>query len=269
MKTRRVTGWFVMLTTTMALAACGDDSTGSDDRDGDDDVEDAGSDSSDADDSSDSGVDGSTDSGGDADPDGVTDAATDTATDVATDTEPPPPPLWATTSGWTSSDCADAEVDVAAGMATYNLFCASCHGGEGVGTTFGPAVRFPVVDFAAWVVRNGRNQMGYPGPMTPYGADVVSDESLCDILAYLRSFEEPQDGQALYTTFCANCHGDDGLGGRTGKDIADSANDALEKIREGDGGTSYGSQRSYMPHWESDELSSAEIDQIIEYIRSL
>lgn len=243
----------------LSLSACGtvvavdDDADGSDTGGADTGGSDAG------------GTDaGGTDAGGtDA---GGTDAG---GTDAGDDTTPVELPEWVTTSGWTTSDCADLPVDLSAGSRSYQLFCQSCHGVEGVGSTLGPIVRFPVVDFAMYVTRNGRDEQGYPGPMTAYAADALPDEDLCNILAYLRSFDEPATGEELYNTFCGSCHGEDGRGGRTGQGITREAGEASGVIRRGEGGSSFGSTGRYMPHWAADELSTAEINLIIQYINSL
>lgn len=209
------------------------------------------------------------DSGLDAGDDGAPVDAADTTPDAALDTAPVDLPEWVTTSGWTESACADVAIDLTAGRRSYQLFCQSCHGVEGVGSTLGPIVRFPAVDFALYVTRNGRNDQGYPGPMMAYTADMLPAEDVCSVLAYLRSFDEPATGQEMYNTFCGSCHGVDGQGGRTGKEIAGQTGSVTEATREGKGRTSYGSRTAYMPHWASDELSTAELNLLMDYINGL
>ncbi len=147
--------------------------------------------------------------------------------------------------------------------------CASCHG-DGSGGNLGPTILNPVTGYATYVVRHGRNEMGFPGGgMAALDANAVTDAELTSILGYLGEAEKPATGAELYGRFCTNCHGADGRSGRVGKNIAREANNVSLLIRFGHGGTSYGSRTSYMPSWTATEITDAEVGLIRSYVSSL
>lgn len=162
--------------------------------------------------------------------------------------------------------------DAAAQSDGQTLFvknCASCHG-DGSGGALGPTILNPVSGYASYVVRHGRNEMGFPnGGMAALGTNAVTDAELTEILDYLGEAEKPTTGEGLYGRFCTNCHGTDGRSGRVGKNIAREANNVSLLIRFGHGGTSYGSRTGYMPSWTASEISDAEIGLIRAYVSSL
>lgn len=159
------------------------------------------------------------------------------------------------------------------GDSDVNAFaqCATCHGPTGEGTALGYEIRHPVRDYATWVVRHGRSGGEFPGSaMPPYGAAGVSDAQLSSIFDYLGSFPQPSDGRGLYLDYCRNCHGKDARGGVTGVDISDKGyQDALEKIRQGEGGTDYANRAEYMPAFPASTLSDDEVEAITDYIGGL
>lgn len=145
----------------------------------------------------------------------------------------------------------------------YAVQCAVCHGVEGDGTPRGPQIRFPVLGYANWVVRNGRAGIGYPERMEPFSREQLSDEALQAILSWLGSFEKPMDGAGLNRVFCANCHGADGRGGPVDKGIlGDDLYDYLYVIREGEGERDYRDREEYMPAWSEAELSNDDVAAI-------
>lgn len=142
----------------------------------------------------------------------------------------------------------------------YAVQCAVCHGVEGDGTPRGPQIRFPVLGYATWVVRNGRSGIGYPERMEPFSRDRLSDDALREMLSWLGGFERPMDGAGLNRAFCANCHGADGRGGPVGEGIVGA--DLYEyfyAIREGEGDDDYRDREEYMPAWDERELSDDDI----------
>lgn len=148
--------------------------------------------------------------------------------------------------------------------------CAPCHGTQGEGTVLGYALQHPERPYATWVVRNGR--MGTelaPSIMSPYSEAVFSDAELESIFDYLDSFPKPTDGEGLYLDYCRNCHGVDAAGGEVEKDIRFEVGEALEKVRQGEGGTNYGARLNYMPSWTSEELSDDDVAAIVAYVQSL
>lgn len=149
--------------------------------------------------------------------------------------------------------------------------CAACHGPTGEGSVLGYEIRHPVRPYAAWVVRHGRTGGEFPSSaMLAYGGSTLSDEQLTTIFDYLDGFPQPLTGQDLYLDYCGNCHGTDARGGVTGVDISDKAfNDALEKVREGEGGNDYGNRGAYMPAFPRSKLTDDEVELITDYISTL
>ncbi|HWB73453.1 MAG TPA: c-type cytochrome [Nannocystaceae bacterium] len=148
--------------------------------------------------------------------------------------------------------------------------CAPCHGTQGEGTVLGYGLQHPERDYATWVVRNGR--MGTelaPSIMAAYSDAIFSDAELEAMFDYLDSFPKPTDGEGLYLDYCRNCHGVDAAGGEAQKDIRLEIVEALEKVREGEGGTDYGARLTYMPSWTTDELSNDDVAAIVAYVQSL
>ncbi len=146
------------------------------------------------------------------------------------------------------------------GREVYEKECAVCHGQEGQGTERGYALRFPAKTYAEAVVRRGRtgNRL-FEIPMPAYSESQVTTTQLNEMIAYLNSFERPKTGKALYETFCGACHGIDGRGGFTGKNIIKEIEEFSEYIRKGKGLRDPLNRKNYMPPFRSNELSSLEI----------
>ncbi len=155
------------------------------------------------------------------------------------------------------------------GREFYARECAKCHGAEGEGTTRGWEIRNPVAGYSAWVVRNGRPVGWFPDSMPKYTTAMLSEQQWNEILAWLRSAAHPTDGKGLYNRFCLNCHAANARGGPAGKNLKNELGEAREKIRNGEGGTRYSTRTKYMPKWTTSELTDAEVDLIIAYIRTL
>ena len=83
------------------------------------------------------------------------------------------------------------------GIEAYANLCGSCHGSEGQGTASGPIIQFPVAGYAKWVTRNGRPGADYPGPMSAYGTDRLTDAQLDEIIDVLIGgrFTDPTPSQ--------------------------------------------------------------------------
>ncbi|MCB9523181.1 MAG: c-type cytochrome [Myxococcales bacterium] len=145
--------------------------------------------------------------------------------------------------------------------------CAGCHGEQGEGAALGPQIRSPVAGYATWVIRNGREGVGFGSPMPGYDAQVLPDAQLSELLTWLGGFPKPRDGAGLYGRFCANCHGVGGRGGPVGASLrGEGYGDFLETVREGEGGRRYGSRRDYMPAWTRAQLTDAEVQAIYGYV---
>lgn len=95
--------------------------------------------------------------------------------------------------------------------------CAQCHGSD-AGGSYG----FPNLSDQAWLYGNSPEQIvtsianGRQGMMPPWGA-ALSDEQIASVTTYVRSLsglesESPPEGQQVFATYCAACHGADGTG---------------------------------------------------------
>jgi mono/diheme cytochrome c family protein len=148
--------------------------------------------------------------------------------------------------------------------------CVTCHGADGSGTMKGPDVQHPVIDFATWMVRNGRAHPSYMEPMPMYLPAVISDVQLQGIFAYLAAPPKATTGQALYKDFCANCHGTDARGGPTMRNIStQTAAVFIMHVRSGHHPGEFSNRREFMPKWTATELTDAEIRLISTYVDTL
>ena len=152
------------------------------------------------------------------------------------------------------------------GREYYDAKCASCHGDQGEGTPKGYPIRFVQRGFGEWVIKNGRTGGEFTSDMPAYPN--ITDTQLDEMITWLDSFDHPTSGDRLYVAFCGNCHGELGLGGYSGKKIASRQN-STEEIRNGKGGTDYGSRTLYMPSWSTTELSGNEVMNINTFVSSL
>ena len=155
------------------------------------------------------------------------------------------------------------------GAALFADNCTMCHGADGKGTDDGPQILNPVTGYATYVVRHGRNDMGFPAPMKAFDTATLSDDEVAAILGFLSMAEKPTTGPELYGRFCQNCHGETGRAGRVGKNIVREVNNMASIVRSGHGGTSYGSRTSYMPKWSTSEITDAELALIKSYVSTL
>lgn len=149
--------------------------------------------------------------------------------------------------------------------------CAGCHGATGEGTDRAPQIRSPHEGYATWVVRNGRDTMGYPAPMPRFDEATLDADTLDEIFIFLHEQPRPRDGRGLYLRFCGNCHGPDGRGGVVGENARDEAEDRddfFEVVREGEGGNRYGARRDYMPGRSRAELPDTEVEKIRRFLLS-
>lgn len=158
----------------------------------------------------------------------------------------------------------------ATGEQLYMQLCASCHGPSGEGSTLGYELRHPRREYSRWVVRNGRTGAELaPTVMAPFGEDLLSDAELDRIFDYLDAFPAETTGEGLYLDHCRACHGVDAAGGESQKDIRFELHEALEKVRQGEGGTDYGARTGYMPSWSTAELSDDDVAAIVTYVEGL
>ena len=164
------------------------------------------------------------------------------------------------------------DLSALSGQQYFEVRCAGCHGFDAAGTGRGYGIRLPVQAYAAYVVRNGRPGLTFPGAMPEYSESILSNAQLADLLGYLNSFPKPTTGQEIYNTYCSNCHGLDGQGGVVGSNIWESRDEFSkfqERIRDGEGGNNYGDRTGYMPAWAEQQISDAEIQLILDYLNTI
>lgn len=159
------------------------------------------------------------------------------------------------------------------GEAVYRENCMQCHGDTGEGSVKGPQILSPVIPYATYVTKQGRaREMGYPDAMPAYAVE-LGDSEIASVMAWLSQPAKPTDGHGLYTRFCGNCHGADAFGGRTGQDltreVGEDPDEVIEKVREGEGGSSFHKRTDYMPSWSELEITDDEVALITSYIASL
>lgn len=153
------------------------------------------------------------------------------------------------------------------GEELYVAMCAPCHGPEGEGSQLGYELRHHDAEHFEWVVRNGRPGTEFAGSvMAAYGVEVLPDESVDKIWAYLDAFPQPDSAEGLYLDYCGNCHGPDGTNGVVGVDISDEElADAREEVREGSDLENVGAQDRFMPAIDSDRLTDDELELVVDF----
>ncbi|MCP4221993.1 MAG: cytochrome c, partial [Actinomycetia bacterium] len=149
----------------------------------------------------------------------------------------------------------------------YTVLCASCHGVDGRGTSFGPDILGESAEEITRYVRQGEDTM------PAFGQDVLSDQELQELITYIGSLGgggddgttdppgQGQSGASIYASYCAGCHGSSGQGG-SGPALADRVlgQDAIRSaIANGVGS---------MPGF-SASLTAAEIDAVTSYVVGL
>jgi mono/diheme cytochrome c family protein len=155
------------------------------------------------------------------------------------------------------------------GAGLYDLNCKVCHETQGMGGKLGPAIQHPVRDWSTWVVRHGLPGTGFPKPMEIVGPDKLSDADLNKIWDYLDQPPQPTTGQALYLDYCSNCHGADGRGGPTTRNILMELAKLRDMVKKGAHPGEFDMRKEYMPSLNPSRLTDAEVDLIYAYVDSL
>ncbi len=155
------------------------------------------------------------------------------------------------------------------GKGLYDLNCKACHGEQGTGSKLAPEIKHPVRDYSTWVVRNGRAMTTFPKAMEKWDPAMLSDAQLMLIFDYLDLPPQPTTGQALYDDYCTNCHGTDGKGGPTMRDITNEVGKVLTQVRSGKNVGKFAMRRDYMPAFPASDISDPELMLIRDYVNSL
>jgi mono/diheme cytochrome c family protein len=154
------------------------------------------------------------------------------------------------------------------GKGLYEAECKLCHGELGAGTPLAPEIQHPVRDYALWVVRNGRAQTTFLKPMEKWGTDKLSDAQVMLIFDYLDTPPQPTTGKALFDDYCANCHGADGKGGPTMRNIVNEVQNVLKEVRSGKSVGQYQMRHDSMPKFSTMRISDSELNLIHDYVDS-
>lgn len=158
------------------------------------------------------------------------------------------------------------------GKELYQIWCAECHGEEGEGSEEAFQIQNPIINYASFVIRNGRETFTFEEDMPAFDTETLRDDEVNAILFFLRQAPKPTTGAGLFGRFCANCHGANADGGVVGVSAVEEAQDkpeeVLETVREGEG-ESAAQRFEYMPKFSQEDLSNAEVEQITDFLLSL
>jgi mono/diheme cytochrome c family protein len=155
------------------------------------------------------------------------------------------------------------------GPSYYAAYCQACHGAQGVGGPLAPEIQHPVRDYSSWVVRHGRAVTTFPKAMDIVAPDKISDMNLALVWDYLDLPPQPTTGQALYLDYCGNCHGADGKGGPTTRNILNELAKLKDNVRKGTHPGEFDMRKEYMPAFSTTRLSDAEVNLIYTYVESM
>jgi mono/diheme cytochrome c family protein len=165
----------------------------------------------------------------------------------------------------------------------FTTQCAACHGTQGEGG-IGPALNNRAVlkntpdEIFFSVIRSGVPNTQMPSWSVEFGGP-LTDEEIHNVVAFLRAWEptapeitpiarqpDPAQGALLFSSTCALCHGENGLGGRPG---IPALNDHARLAKFDDNWyrsvISYGRPAKGMPTWGT-VLAPAQIDDLVALI---
>ncbi|MDH3605869.1 MAG: c-type cytochrome [Acidimicrobiia bacterium] len=143
----------------------------------------------------------------------------------------------------------------------YTQQCSPCHGAEGEGSAFGPALigGTSSVDDRIDVISSGS------GAMPAFGPTLTQDQ-IAQLVALIDSLSGAPDspvqlGARVYADNCASCHGVDAGGGigPSLKTTTDSHDSLIASVSQGTGS---------MPGF-ADQLAAAEIEAVIAFLEDL
>ena len=170
------------------------------------------------------------------------------------------------------------------GSLVYNTYCVLCHGEKGDGDSrmkvihadLQLAISKQSPEYFKKIVLGGGPAVGRSKYM-PTWEDELTEEQVNDLVMYLTMFSDPVSrGEVVFKTSCILCHGVNGDGmGRASvlfdpppADLTKSdKNDQYKKMIITMGGEAMG-RSPVMPVW-GQELSEAQIDDVVKYLRSI
>jgi ubiquinol-cytochrome c reductase cytochrome c subunit len=172
-----------------------------------------------------------------------------------------------------------AAASAAAGRPQYEEHCASCHGEQAQGTDNGPSLVGLGPAYYDFMMSTGRMPLDFPTQAAIRRPPVLSPQQIRDITAYLTSLGgggipipnvpsergDLAEGEELYQSNCAPCHGTTGNGGAVGPRYAPNIHEAtpqqiVEAIRIGP---------TTMPKFGYAQLSWSEAVSLARYVMYL
>ncbi len=182
-------------------------------------------------------------------------------------------------SGYVILSDADAPANPAPPPAKYGAAgCGSCHMTKAQGfPQIAPETRHLPPAFAAFVIRNGRkDSKGMPTSMVAFPATAtapavaVSDAEIMEIVTWLNGAAKPTTPEGLYKDFCGNCHGPMGAsGGSVGVKLQGVAAAAVDSVVRAGKGTDMANRTAYMPAFDTNLLTEAELGMIKTFIGAI
>lgn len=171
-------------------------------------------------------------------------------------------------------------------ISLYAEHCIACHGADGLGTSLAPALQDPTLAQKDAETLQRSIAFGIPGTIMSAWQNILSEDEIRALVALIQEWDqvpagvlpEPQvqvdlsaanltQGEQLYATYCARCHGPEGQGTPRGPSLnvksflTETSDGAIQQIvRNGIPGTA-------MIGW-GDRLTDEEILSIVAYLRN-
>lgn len=171
-------------------------------------------------------------------------------------------------------------------ISLYAEHCIACHGADGLGTSLAPALQDPALAQTDDETLRRSIALGVAGTLMSGWQNVLSEEEISALITLIKEWDQipagvlPQpeiqidlsaanltQGEQLYATSCARCHGPEGQGTPRGPSLnvksflSQTSDGAMQQIiRNGVPGTA-------MIGW-GDRLTDEEILSIVAYLRN-
>ncbi len=175
--------------------------------------------------------------------------------------------------------------DLEAGKEAYESYCAACHGENGRHLTAPDLANPDFLSITSPQLLRAMIETGRPGRPMPAWKDMLEDEEMQDLVAYIKGWQKGPDvplskgkitgnvkaGAAIFVTTCAGCHGTQGAGGSApalnNPGFLHVASDPYIKktLEVGRPGTA---MRSFLGAPGLANLSDQELNHVVAYIRS-
>jgi ubiquinol-cytochrome c reductase cytochrome c subunit len=180
--------------------------------------------------------------------------------------------------GTAAPDADEAQL-AEAGRELYLTACVSCHGVDGIGTSYGPSLHEAGAASADFYLRTGRMPLASPSIQAPQKPVAYSDQQIRELVAYVATLGDgpaipeidPDSadialGGELFLANCAACHNSAGIGGALsyGQHAPSlwsvEPTQIAEAVRIGPG---------QMPVFGPETITDEELDAIVRYVQYL